>query len=680
MLVRSVRGPRPAGRRRGDTLRRNHYLLRLGAFFVSGKSCQRDTRESTTADVSSPGNNLITQVTDWSVATTIKSKNLLQVKVAIVLTDLMVAASRDYSAFMSCEARPAWLDEALHQLGEWFREKYFDVDLSTDGLYAAENRTLKLQRHSDVHSRSLRAQLSETGTNWGTWNTELLLHERHGSEGWVSISVQNEQGRFVDVPRIARYLMRTLPLGDGRVRFVDGAQVFRADDVPRLVEMLTDEKRHGLIFVAGTTGDSIPFDAFASHMGVWTKQVYGLGQVVVLDPWATEAFNAIAGLRYQAPPWAVRTFFPEVNFGSELDWRRHRILGSARLGAMDDSHIERMLGAIARRHASTRATSGEVTRVVRKFERLANSALLIAIDPKTTLDVLPTTVPVDPGVAEGADFQHQVELVKQILQIKRINEPTLRAIAQSITRPLVEPVALAEARRRVETKQTQLELTQDALQAAKSALDDDQLERAEIYEDLERANAEIRWLRHSLQTQGDRDVAFGVLPEEWREDYPQGFGDLLDRIPDLVCGRLRFTGDRSVALSVDDHDTLQLAARTAWDACLALGDYLRARDEEKCDKGVDYYLRHTPSGYIGITPGKHAATETGTTMRSHGEERVFPVPNTVDPSGRRVMKAHFKLAQIGMVSPRMYYLDDYNASRSIYIGYIGPHLANTHTN
>jgi hypothetical protein len=40
----------------------------------------------------------------------------------------------------------------------------------------------------------------------------------------------------------------------------------------------------------------------------------------------------------------------------------------------------------------------------------------------------------------------------------------------------------------------------------------------------------------------------------------------------------------------------------------------------------------------------------------------------------------YKLAQIGMVSPRMYYLDDFVASKAVYIGYIGPHLTNTQTN
>ena len=48
--------------------------------------------------------------------------------------------------------------------------------------------------------------------------------------------VENEPDRFVDIPRIARYLMQTLPLGDGRVRFVDRPQLFKSDDVERLVE------------------------------------------------------------------------------------------------------------------------------------------------------------------------------------------------------------------------------------------------------------------------------------------------------------------------------------------------------------------------------------------------------------------------------------------------------------
>ena len=138
-----------------------------------------------------------------------------------------------------------------------------------------------------------------------------------------------------------------------------------------------------------------------------------------------------------------------------------------------------------------------------------------------------------------------------------------------------------------------------------------------------------------------------------------------------------FSGN--VAIGVDEYDSLQLAVRTAWDACQALAGYVRARDNGEWDKGVDPYLHHTPSGYASITPGKHAATETAATMRKYGAERVFPVPESVSPTGMAIMRAHFKLAQIGMVSPRMYYLDDYLGSTRICIGYIGPHLTNTQT-
>jgi hypothetical protein len=67
-------------------------------------------------------------------------------------------------------------------------------------------------------------------------------------------------------------------------------------------------------------------------------------------------------------------------------------------------------------------------------------------------------------------------------------------------------------------------------------------------------------------------------------------------------------------------------------------------------------------------------------MKKYGAKRVFPVPWSVSPTGTAEMRAHFKLARIGIVSPRMYYLDDYVGSKSIYIGYIGPHPTNTQTN
>lgn len=228
----------------------------------------------------------------------------------------MSVTSRDYHAFMSCTGQSGWLEPAQQQLGEWLREKNLDVDLASDELLEVDNRMLRLRHHQDSHSRSLRAQLVETATAWGTWTTDLILHERRGVDGWVSISVENDQNNFVDTPRVARYLMQTVPLGDGRVRFADQAQVFKIDDAARLVELLRDQERHGLVFAAGTTDHDLPFEPFVKRMDFWTRQVYGLGQVVVLAPPATKVFNSTVAPEYRAATWGIRTFYPGVDLES----------------------------------------------------------------------------------------------------------------------------------------------------------------------------------------------------------------------------------------------------------------------------------------------------------------------------------------------------------------------------
>jgi hypothetical protein len=90
-------------------------------------------------------------------------------------------------------------------------------------------------------------------------------------------------------------------------------------------------------------------------------------------------------------------------------------------------------------------------------------------------------------------------------------------------------------------------------------------------------------------------------------------------------------------------------------------------------------VRNTPHGYNTCPARRHAARENSITMQQWGNERVLPVPSDVDPSGQTVMEAHFKLGQIGRISPRMHYYDDFTGTGKIYIGYIGRHLTNTHS-
>jgi hypothetical protein len=82
-----------------------------------------------------------------------------------------------------------------------------------------------------------------------------------------------------------------------------------------------------------------------------------------------------------------------------------------------------------------------------------------------------------------------------------------------------------------------------------------------------------------------------------------------------------------------------------------------------------------------LSPGAHSTQESEPVERSPKlrKLRVFPVPAGLHPDGAIFMDAHFKIARKGLVSPRILY-DDASQTGKIYVGYIGKHLPNAHTN
>jgi len=163
---------------------------------------------------------------------------------------------------------------------------------------------------------------------------------------------------------------------------------------------------------------------------------------------------------------------------------------------------------------------------------------------------------------------------------------------------------------------------------------------------------------------------------------PGSFAELLERLDDHVLSRVVFTGDPKYALELDDFDPLGTWAARTWDILRVLDGYAAARHRGDFSKGVHAYLVHTPPGQPGYAPGAHSTQESDSTERSPRlrKLRVLPVPRDVRPDGAIFMGAHFKIARKGLVSPRMYYHDDAGHTERIYVGYIGKHLPNAHTN
>ena len=606
--------------------------------------------------------------------------------------------TRDYRALMTATEGEPVLTAALDQMGAWLRgKKHWDIDLETAGLHAQEGRELLVLHHEVKHERSGFVRLTERPSSGSAWTTELITRDNDDGASWISLEVVSSEGRFVSVPRLATFLMEALQLGEGELRFAAKPQVFHANRLDELQDLLCDPARHGVVFVAGTDGN-LDFDLYVHQVQRWTWEVAGLAQVVVLDPLATREFRAQFGATHDAPPWTIRTFMPEADPASAIDGRRHRILGSARLAAMANSQVRSLLGLIAREHTALRPLPVEVVRTKRTFERLENQSILGALQVAPVApgsappaeaervpgvgpvqrDVTPTRPP-DADIASAASrYLAQLELAKRLLGVEALDEAELTAIAQRASREAIDPSAVARAAAQIDLLQDKIETLEDELRSARSDWDDAILEHAYTREDAEQLANENRYLRSRLRHDGDFDAAFGPVPEEWITKYPASYEELLNWMAGLAQRGIEFTGDAESTLHLASVDTMHFCLHTAWDAFLALADYVRARANGVCEKGVDHYLAHTPHGYRTVPPGKHGG-ETGETMRRYGDERVLPVPVVVDPSGEAVMKAHFKLGNIGKVSPRMYYLDGYGRSGRIYVGYIGPHLTNTQT-
>lgn len=615
-----------------------------------------------------------------------------------------IAKGRGYAAFIECTAGDRWLPEVDSQLSAWLRRKGFDVDLAVSGDYEKPLAKLLVRRLGEGDSVDLLVELSEDAGNIGTWSTELLVHDEPGRKDWISLSIENDQGRYAKVPGLARYLMEVLPLRDGGIELTDHPQRFGVADVDRLVALLADRSRHGLVFVAGSAIDEgISFGSYANQVALWTRDVSGLGQAILLDPAATLAFEARVGTTLATPAWTIRTYQPGVEFSEALDSPRHRILGTKRLGTQSDAAICRLLGEVARQQAATRPIDPSLIRVRRRFSRLENRRLvdqLIApltarqdetrqpasshADVVTAAPVLELTpavlpdveIPVEPD--PSAALTEQLSLVQRVLGLREITEHALRDLLGRLSGRDAERSAVHALTGRVEQLQARVEKAEDENRSLLDALLEQQMETDVTQLDVDNLGARVRWLQTRLRDQGDFESVLLPPPTDFEESYPDTFEELLDRI-ERTPG-VHFSGNVTEVERLNAVDTNGAALRGAWDCVLAMADYRRACEAQVSTLGLPYYLANPPDGYRVVPPRKFAGGESEATMNQFGHERIFAVPTHVHPTGRMTMTAHFRLAKIGLVTPRMYVYDAFPSEAVVYIGYIGRHLTTVHTN
>ena len=299
------------------------------------------------------------------------------------------ASRRDYRALLTFDPSGEAFDRIVEQLGSWLREKNLDVEARESAHVADPERHLTLVHNQTAAGRSLRLKLREN-TRQGVWTTELTAHvpfqhKGRPSEGWLTLLVSNSQQRSAAVPRLATYLLDVLDVHDGAMPLLSQAQLVNTGGVEDLLAAVRDDQRHGLLFVAGSSGD-LDLSAWADRVRLWTRDIRGTAQAAVLDPAATLEFNTRVGRSHRVEPWTIRTFLPAADTDWAPDGRRHRILGTQRLGQRSDRELRGFIAAIARGHAAIRPAPSVVNRVARNLERLSDDLVLESIfaDPQPT--------------------------------------------------------------------------------------------------------------------------------------------------------------------------------------------------------------------------------------------------------------------------------------------------------
>jgi hypothetical protein len=592
----------------------------------------------------------------------------------------------DYRAFMRATASGLVVPTVERQFLAWLDHKGVPLSEGPLGTRREDSGSwAAMQRLETEFGMIVRCRLTEETAKAGRWGSEILA----SSAGWIHIEIHNSHGRYAAVPGLAKSLMRELELRDASLELRDQVRMWDEAELDSLVELLMAPDRNGLVLVAGTGPDPALFDGFNSRLPRWIGDAYGLAQVISLTPQAT--YGLSRRLEEHAPhPWTIRTYYPGLRLGSGVDARRHRYLSVDTLARQPDSRIRQLLGSVARRHAAARDVPREVVDARRSFERAGARELIdrlataVALAPAPNRGYSDTPTPMSkPGTVvkrrdetAGGDDAAALGVLHRVLGIDTVTEESVRAALRRHD-AAVRTELHGELEAAAELLDEQLErlgVLEDENRALTSAADDDELEHAELDYELERLRGEVKWLRGKFAEVKDFDTAFAAAPEGFVEEFQDTCEALVSGLQE---GDVIFTGDLGSVRRVDESDSFGCCVREASRCIFALREYVRAKADGMAPNGVDHFLRHRPTGYDGVSPGKHARGETSDTMTHYGHERMFPVPVDVVPEGRIQMVAHFKLARLGRISPRMYYFDDTPRSGCVYVGYLGPHLTNS---
>jgi hypothetical protein len=622
-----------------------------------------------------------------------------------------------YRSIFSLGRRQDPVQLVAEQLRSWLALKRYDFASIAPGVHdVAEHAQLVVtELYPHAGSQSLRYRLTESSA-MGGWMTTVTVHGDGVEDNWVWVDVsappsvsrptashespvkevEAEGAWWIGVPHMVREVLSAADAYDGQMTLAPQPALVTAGDVDGLISAICDPERRGTALVATPIPDiSVP--RLIGHVEQLTRECVGLAGIYVLDSEAAGRLEESFAPSHSVPPGAIRTFLPEADPASAIDARRHRVLLARTITEQAPGKLAHLLGRAHRYRALGLPLPAHVAQVDRLLCREEPTAILRAIPetPPGPSGRRPNDRPGGPVPAGQVATTAVREVAFTGDLLTSLVDEFQSRVASADTADGPDDISsryrelLAEGRgvlrghreisRRFAALQDMLEEAEDDRDHVRARLEDEQLDHAQTQAELLEAKLELDRLRGVLARSGRVDKTRAAMAGA---QSPGSFAELLERLDEHVLSRVEFTGDPKYALELDDFDPLGTWAARTWDMLRVLDGYAAARHRGDFSKGVHAYLVHTPPGQPGYAPGAHSAQESDSTERSPRlrKLRVLPVPRDVRPEGAVFMGAHFKIARKGLVSPRMYYYDDAGQTERIYVGYIGRHLPNAHTN
>jgi hypothetical protein len=607
------------------------------------------------------------------------------------------------------------LDRSIREFRRWLGSKpnrQYDGDaleFSVPERFDADAAALLLREEQPDGSRAVRATLTEVN-HVGRWTTRLTAAASPGRTPWVWIDVDGPAVRpdgsgrrqWTSTPNLAKAMLSESVALDGTAEL--GVRPLRAfdDDVDRIIDMVCDPERRGLLFLAGSE-DGIALETWIDKVSSVLRDTTGLAAGYVLDPAATRSLMAALGPTHAVSPGTIRTYRPGADPASELDGRRHRILGRDRLENDEERFLRTLLGWRAREAALEQALPKAAQRLDARMEALTNQVLVERLGGSAPVGSEIVGVPEHadngaPTAAEPSEVQPEGQSVDDAVVREAEYLTRLAALLREATGTAVSPddaeaallrlattaadvsAAQADLRDRFTDLLARAAEAETDLEVVRKQLEDEQLENAQNVQELTKALSQLDQLRVQLAALGHGEDAWSVSGDEALNDVPDSFSTLLRRLNELE--HIRFTGDPELARDLESHDPLGTWTAKTWAALQAANGYAAAKADGDYSGSLDSYLQETPPGRPGFSRQRHARDESEPVKSSdrYRGARVFPVPAAIDPSGQVFMAAHFKIAQFGMISPRLHYHDATTVDGCVYVGYIGAHLPTHRTN